>query len=329
MSDIKKAKSNNFEALPKEIRKIVGEYITPFEYNIENSNIHLFEFLLDTFYIKPKRIIIQEKLYNAVDENKLWLAKFLKIKFNITEEEANLDDCCIFKQACDNNNLEMTEWLYDTFETKNIEGILGLFKDICKYGFLDIVKFLYSKFDIPLNPNLFFEACIKNYLDIAEWLFSSGIEITIDTLVISFSNSCTNDSLDVVEWLLETFDKKSFDISSNNYRVLRQVCVNNDLNMLKLLHKNFDIHGNIFKISNYRFLMEISKSKAFDVLKWVINNLLIDIYDLINTLAVDDFEDYYNNDVLIIWLFKEYSINVLMFEKKIIDYLDNIRDIED
>lgn len=82
-----------------------------------------------------------------------------------------------FKQACFNNHLKVAQLLYDNYKLLLSENISygDLFFNMCKYGNIEILKWLYT-----LNREIFYinnhgafrAACHFNRYDIVEWLCS-------------------------------------------------------------------------------------------------------------------------------------------------------------
>ena len=172
--------------------------------------------LLDFIRSNPDKNI--GYFYLACVYGRLNIAKWLYIKFDITDEDAKYNDNAAFSGACTNGHLDVAKWLYSTFKMTNEEAKAddnSAFRLACINGHLEVAKWLHTTVNISAGEaksfnNLAFRfAYAKGHLDVAKWLHATfhitNQEVRFDNNMV-FKHACTRRHLDVARWLDETFD---------------------------------------------------------------------------------------------------------------------------
>lgn len=129
---------------------------------------------------------IRREIVNSVDRNfteafkiacekgNFEIAKLLYDSGDVDMKSDNSTWNCI--HACRYNNLEFAKWIYKFGSVDSIHCLYNNFSRMCKFGYFDIVKWMYSindkkKYDFDFKWSLR-EASENNHMEIAKWLYS-------------------------------------------------------------------------------------------------------------------------------------------------------------
>lgn len=166
---------------------------------------------LDPVKDYPKIIQLNKYFYQIISNDEIYseFNNFFRIsdslKVNIGFEECN-KQTLIFLKSCKYDYLLIAKYFYQNCDIDihiNDEYALYL---ACKYGHIDIVKYLHSclkNVDIHLlNDEVFCESCIHGHLEIAKFLFHLDDKINIYSVFdYAFTLSRKNGYPEVCEWL--------------------------------------------------------------------------------------------------------------------------------
>ena len=114
----------------------------------------------------------------------LAIAKWLHRTYQISKDEAKMDNNWAFRSACENGHLNVAKWLKRSFQISNDEAKIWnncAFQLACYNGHLNVAKWLHRTFQISND-----EAKTDN-----NW---------------AFRYACENSHTLVSNWLKETFD---------------------------------------------------------------------------------------------------------------------------
>jgi hypothetical protein len=132
----------------------------------------------------------------ACQFNHLEVAKWL-VSLGV---DIHTDNDIAFRIACDKGYFEMIKW----FESLGINFNHCIFEKACRWGKIEIAKWLYMNFDVDLvicNDCLFQEVCECGHLEVAKWLYSLG-DVDIHAYNdFAIKHARENNHVDVVEWL--------------------------------------------------------------------------------------------------------------------------------
>ena len=104
------------------------------------------------------------------------------------------------------------------------------FSKACYYGYINIVKYLYKKYQLNIHENdemAFRSSCINGQKNIAEWLYnlSKNDKVKININKDIFRNVCINGHKDVAQWIynLSKIDNSIIiNIKDTDMNILRQ-----------------------------------------------------------------------------------------------------------
>ena len=109
-----------------------------------------------------------------------------------------------FENACMTNNLSLLKTL--KLSNYDRQRINHMFTCVCEKGYLEIAEYLFDNgADISCNDNEpFLYACAKGHLHIAQWLHKLGVDIShTDNLEVA----CESGNIYLVKWLIEIYFK--------------------------------------------------------------------------------------------------------------------------
>jgi hypothetical protein len=136
----------------------------------------------------------------------------------------------IFISAIANNCLSLVQFFVEN--TSHCKSIDIGFQYACKYGHIEIVKYLISKkanFRINDNQGLIF-ACQKGFLEIVEYLVS--LEFILDAFILGFKYACQYGYVKILKF----FVSLNLDIHIYNFQeFLNFACQNGHLEVLEYL----------------------------------------------------------------------------------------------
>lgn len=193
-----------------------------------------------------------------------------------------------FKNACFNNQIEITKWLLNkTSQTKtkikmNNTDVYTLFKKACTNDNLEMAKCLFDRWDIDLHlesESIFRIVCEGGKLAMVKWLyeisFKTGRKIDIhisDEYV--FRVACRKSNLDLVRLLIDMSEEHQdrININAGQSAAFQSACENNHMTMAEYLielgeksHGKIDIHfDNEFAFQN------VCKRRNLLFAKWLV-----------------------------------------------------------
>ena len=208
-------------------------------------------------------------LYNFLQTN--------KVNYELTKETILFEelykyrDDLTFESVLEKGSLMLTKYLFG--KRMNSCGLINS----CRYGHLEIAKWLHSSNIFHFNPELAFDvSCINGHLEVAQWLllidkfhieyqyvFSQvcknghqkiakwlcSMNIGQTNKDFSFLVSCHYGYLEIAQWLYNSF---CIDVHNSDEYAFRWSCINGHLDVSKWLYSlgNVDIHikdNDVFK----------------------------------------------------------------------------------
>lgn len=233
--------------------------------------------------------------------------------------------------SCTSGNLEMSKWLWQLYIDNNIkleaEIIDTLLSGICTIGCLEILKWTFTILPIILIDldYCFVESCKYGHLDISKFLYKFGIDNNkpIDIHIdddYSFIQSCKWGHFETSKWLYELGIEINSPININTYYnyAFRKSCKYGHLKISKWLYELIIINNdiNIKELIMCSFKSSLNNSNI-DVCKWLYQ-LNIDNSCKINILQYNSRNE---DQTVIEWLNKEkekYTIEITNKQNKII-----------
>jgi len=213
------------------------------KYNLENQFL---KFLVINETLEEKRIkwkLLTDNTFLTGEDLNLDIIDFYINDTNGLLEKMNL--------ACLTNNINVSKWLYSQL-LENLSLTTNTFNKIfadiiCKNGYLEMAKWLYSTGSVTnihyLHENAFYNACSNNHLELAKWIYSLE---TIDINIINdyiFRNVCKKQHLNILKWL---YSLKPINIHSENDEAFITSCLNGNLEIAQWLYSldYINIHEN-------------------------------------------------------------------------------------
>jgi ankyrin repeat protein len=158
------------------------------------------------------------KAYNiSIKYGHVHVIKWLK-SIGVVSPMNNTD---MFIISCINGHLNIVSWLYNTYNDINIsEHIDQLFIILCQVGKLEIIKWLNKIVNMcNINYNIAFNvACKYGNLDIAKYLLSFDI---IDIRFgddYAFKSSCRYNYINIAKWLKSMCNDYDLEIENNTIK---------------------------------------------------------------------------------------------------------------
>jgi len=157
----------------------------------------------------------------------------------ITKEE--------FEEYCSKNNLryKFENKYCQEYRLKSNWNIIDLFMVLCRYGYIETLKWFLTKEKINIHGNneeAFMYSCIDNHLEVAKWLIEISKEnnkiINIHFLHdLVFRFSCWNGYIEIAKWLIEISKESGeiINIHANNDDEFKKSCKWNNLEIAKWL----------------------------------------------------------------------------------------------
>jgi hypothetical protein len=109
-----------------------------------------------------------------------------------------------FQNVCRYGHLKVVQWLYSLGGVDIHVNNEGAFVHACDRGNLEVAKWLYSFGDVNIHVNnecAFRCTCEFGHLEVAKWLYSFG-NVNIHTLFEhAFRGACSQGHLEVAQWL--------------------------------------------------------------------------------------------------------------------------------
>jgi hypothetical protein len=155
-----------------------------------------------------------------------------------------------FIEACKSNHPDIAIEVYNHIANKeNLSGNLsGLFVYACCNNYMNIAKILfvvsyqcscYDSIYVHLN-DMFLKACEYGYLEMVKWLYSLGrINIHIHD-EYAFRTVCTNGYLELAKWLFDISthfpERTRINMIARGGQAFRHACANGHLEIIKWLH---------------------------------------------------------------------------------------------
>ena len=190
--------------------------------------------------------------------------------------------------------------LFDLLKTKDFVFTDQNFNDACEYGYMPMIKYIWSKGNINLrvdNDIIFKNVCISNKLEVAKYLWQLGLESyqLIDIFInnaIVFKNACEYGNLEMFQWLCkiakETFDEINFleDYGDNLFAL---ACRSGNLELVQWIY-NLGIEHNVrinIHYNNEEPFKNACRSGNLKLVKWLL--LISSSGDEINIHVDDDY----------------------------------------
>ena len=120
--------------------------------------------------------------------------KFRTIKYFIPRVHKPLKKYADY--ACKNGKLEIVRYFSGLGTKYNINNL----REACRYGHLDVIKFLYLNLKIPLDVECLYNATNEDRLIVIKFLICEGIEVTGFVL----SNVCWHGGFETIKYLVDS-----------------------------------------------------------------------------------------------------------------------------
>jgi len=191
--------------------------------------------------------------------------------------------------------LEKSDVLNKEIMDSNKFNYEKLFKDGCKLGYLNLIKFLHEKNKINIHMNNdegCCKSCSNGQLDVAKWLYGldGKINIHVDN-ENAFCRSCYNGHLEVAKWLYG-LDRK-INIHVDNEKAFHLSCKNGFLEVIEYL---ISLENNR---KNNSYMLEIHNAMMIGIENFYSDHIRrkIDSYNKIKKmlLLVKEFNEYQKN----------------------------------
>ena len=183
----------------------------------------------------------------------------------------------LFCDVCKINKLNVAKWIYETykynryFQINRIKTIELSFKIACLKNYLDLAKWLFSILpNFILLRKLFKTACEDGYLEMAKWMYDIDPKLPVksENFMASrlFNEACYNRFIDLAKWLFSI--NPNIDLSYDSNSVFIYACSSGNLEFAEWI---FDNHPNI--IESYQFywsFISACRKKNLDTAQWLL-----------------------------------------------------------
>lgn len=249
-------------------------------FNFCDIDTYLLKNIADTETYRKLSFLNNYYYHNTLN----YLKPFREFYNNVKNDERSGKWCLskLIIKSCKFGNLNVVKYLYSVKKANINVKHDKPFRYACLFGHIDIVKWfcLLGCIDIHINSDCAFVwACINGHINVAQYLVSLG---SIDTNVL-YNKDHLEDIYNIEDVMI----------------VFEKILMNNHLHIIKWLHecKLCDISFCI-----RRLFMRCCLDINFDTLRWLFNNFYNNIKDLIN------FEDLINNYYL-----RKFPIHMLLW----------------
>lgn len=217
--------------LPEELLNVILDQYLPVP---DIITCHLTDELFHVLYpyqVDKIKIYDLKHLIECCEQGYIVQAQYLYNNYIVKKIKKRLDITLIFKVCCENNQLQVAQWLHQLY--------LGNPK---------------IKLDIHANEEVIFRnTCFKGHLVLAKWLYDLCVNTNKPIDINSCNNKAFKESLekqnfDVTKWLykLNKDNKQDMTTVLNDRVILHSLCRNGNLIMIKWIYKklgkNMDIH---------------------------------------------------------------------------------------
>ena len=187
--------------------------------------------------------------------------KFIK---KINYSSSFLNDFYLFQKACEYNNYEIFNYLFEKIFNINV-----YVQTFCKDGYLEICKYLFEIHrkkhkNIDYNE-LFVSACLSNNIEIVKYVFEKNIIFNKhDFYKKYFLDVCKNCNSEIINFVLDNVSYRCC------HKIFDILCVNDCIdNMIYLYNKN--------KLSNYHMsstiFENICRRNQIQIIIFVLKNI--------------------------------------------------------
>ena len=212
-----------------------------------------------------------------------------------------------FLNVCRYGYLNLAKYLYNLGADYRICDYIS-FELICSDGHIKIAKWLYQlNSDIDIKK-YFIMVCKEGQIEIAKWLYQLDSSVKIN-ITDGFRLACMNGHIEIAKWLYQ------INSNVNIANIFIMVCKNGHLEVAKWLHQlGVDIHSN-----NEYALKCAVKNDHFDIIKWLYQlgaNIRVNNDTIFNDLMSDYILGRISRKT-IYWLENIYSSDINLTKKKI------------
>lgn len=178
-----------------------------------------------------------------------------------------------FKHACKYGRLDIAKWLYETKPVDITKNTLNTgFYCCCHWGFLEIAKWIYNIGEINTRTinDAFQSCCMYGYFDIVQWLYAisnGGINIHAKNDG-AFRESYTR-NIEIAKWLYQIGNGTQVNDSTIGYLFL-YACQCDSLESVKWIHeiaqqKNLEINHETYD----KAYCESAEYGHISILQWI------------------------------------------------------------
>ena len=190
------------------------------------------------------------------------LAKYIFNNYNINIHNNHE---CPFRLACENGNLPVAQWLYETALKKGKPINIHIYDDIAfrhaaKFGHLEVLKWLIKlgNINIHIKSNYAFRhACKNGHYHVAKWLYDNyKIDISSKN-DYAFIKACKSGYLIIINWLYALYKQDSnwkYSDITIDYNLLFMECSEKGHHLIvKWLYTHFKTIIDIRAFMDYAF----------------------------------------------------------------------------
>jgi hypothetical protein len=156
--------------------------------------------------------------------------------------------CTLFKFVCNKGN-KIYEWLYEIGINEISTTIMNeIFSIACSNGYINVIKWLYTKCTIYNIEQNFTKACEAGHLSICEWLYETfkiNIRAKHDFI---FRQTCQAGQLKIAQWIMKVEPYTKFYIGNDG---IRFACLKGHLDLAKWLYELYILLENDRKNDNF------------------------------------------------------------------------------
>lgn len=189
---------------------------------------------------------IPEKILNDLYSYSLHINNEEMI-LSVLKKNNKIDISMSIHKLLENSNTGVIKYILENFNTVNYKE--NIFKILCKYNNIELIKLLIDNIDISDINDAFLIACHNKYSDLCEFLLNYNVDIDYkngEPLKIAIEN---NDKI-IVTILL----KKNCDYSIDNYWNVSSCIYKNNIDLIKIF-LDFGLNPD----TNDYFLIKLSK----------------------------------------------------------------------
>lgn len=259
-------------SFPREIERLIVEYYISIKEAVDiKLSIDELKYYKNLLNLKKDSYLKHDSFYKACQQNRLEIAQWISSEFKFSKEDAigyninNLTKACDdgkitknqmldlvwkitpLKTAYINNNINIVEWLANTFSLSTFDILPSdtLLPYICRFCSIEMVSWILNKSEIIrpdalIRRKILFQVATRSEIEFAEWI-TDRLKYTRDDWAThhfnTLYNACRTGNIKFIKWMVEKFKLMRGECinPTNHFMILKALCTNGHLIGIKYL----------------------------------------------------------------------------------------------